>query len=128
MQNRLRIYIAGPYTAPTEAERVVNTQRAIAAGLKIFRLGHIPYIPHLTHYVDIYAQSTGVRMTWDDYIALDLAWLEVCDALLYLGPSKGADLELQYATDLGKTIFRAISEIPSRNNARRDVGSVAERR
>jgi hypothetical protein len=109
--SKLRIYIAGPYSAPSEDERELNARRAIEAGLALFKLGHTPFIPHLTHYVDLHAHRTGVVMTWDDYIRLDLEWLDVCDALLYLGPSKGADLELQYALKAGKRVFRSLLEI-----------------
>lgn len=109
--SKLRIYVAGPYSAPSEDERELNTRRAIEAGLALFKLGHTPFIPHLTHYVDLHAHRTGVVMTWDDYIRLDLEWLDVCDALLYLGPSKGADLELQYALKAGKRVFRSLLEI-----------------
>jgi hypothetical protein len=42
----------------------------------------------------------------------DKPWLEACDALLFLGPSKGADVELQHARQLGKTIYWALDEIP----------------
>jgi len=108
---KLKIYVAGPYSASSEHERELNTRRAIDAGLALFKLGHAPFIPHLTHYVDLQAHRTGVAMTWDDYIRLDLAWLDVCDALLYLGPSKGADLELQYALKAGKRVFRSLKEV-----------------
>lgn len=128
MQNRLRVYVAGPYSAPTEAERLANTQRAIAAGLEIFALGHVPYIPHLTHYVDAYAQQSGFQMRWEDYITLDLAWLDLCDALLYLGPSRGADLELQYAKNEGKIIFHSIAGITRCVDLMRDVSVASERR
>jgi hypothetical protein len=50
-------------------------------------------------------------MTWQDYMRLDLEWLKVCDALLFLGPSKGADMELQYALKAGIRVFRSLSEI-----------------
>jgi hypothetical protein len=111
MQSKLKIYVAGPYSASSEEARELNTRKAIEAGLAVFKLGHIPFIPHLTHYMDLHAHRTGVVMTWDDYIRLDLAWLDVCDALLYLGPSKGADLELQYAIKSGKRVFRSLREI-----------------
>jgi hypothetical protein len=109
--SKLKIYVAGPYSAPSEEEREQNTRRAIEAGLALFKLGHTPFIPHLTHYVDLHAHRTGVVMSWDDYIRLDLEWLDVCDALLYLGPSKGADIELQYALKTGKRVFQSLSEI-----------------
>ncbi len=107
----MRIYVAGPYSASTAHERELNTRKAIEAGLALFKLGHSPFIPHLTHYVDLHAHRSGIVMTWEDYIRLDLAWLDVCDALLYLGSSRGADLELDYALKAGKRVFRSLSEV-----------------
>ena len=41
-----------------------------------------------------------------------LVWLAQCEAILYLGPSKGADIELAEAERLGLKIYRSVSEIP----------------
>jgi hypothetical protein len=112
MDKSLRIYIAGPYTAANPKGHEVNTSRAIDAGIAIFRKGHFPYIPHLTHFIDLQAKRTGVKLSWSDYITWDMPWLEVCDALLYLGKSKGADLELAKARELKKTLFFSITEVP----------------
>src|SRR6266436_7940485 len=113
MSKPLRIYIAGPYTAQDHDGHESNTHRAIDAGIAVFRKGHYPYIPHLTHYVDLRAKGTGTNLTWADYIAWDMPWLDMCDALLYLGKSKGADIELERARKLKKEIFFSLSEIPS---------------
>jgi hypothetical protein len=86
--------------------------RAIDAGLFLFRLGHVPYIPHLTHFVDERAAEIGVPMQWSDYINWDLEWLRSCDALLFLGESKGANIELHEAEQLDKIIFRSLEEVP----------------
>ena len=117
MTKALRIYIAGPYTSLDEKGHELNTHRAIDAGISVFQRGHHPYIPHLTHYVDIRAKATGMELSWSDYIKWDLPWLDMCDALLYLGKSKGADLELQRAKELGKRIYFSIAEIPDATNA-----------
>jgi Domain of unknown function (DUF4406) len=126
MAKSLLVYIAGPYTAPDESGHETNTQRAIDAGIEVFRRGHFPYIPHLTHYVDMHAKRRGIKLDWADYIEWDLPWLDMCDALLYLGASKGADLELNRARELGKRIFLALSEVPRvkrRKSPNRDVSS-----
>jgi hypothetical protein len=112
MTKALRIYVAGPYTSPDENGLELNTHRAIDAGLSVFQKGHYPYIPHLTHYVDIRAKAGRIELSWSDYIKWDLPWLDVCDALLYLGKSKGADLELERAKKQGKRIYLSIAEIP----------------
>jgi hypothetical protein len=112
MSKRLRIYIAGPYTASDLCGHELNTYRAIDAGIAVFHKGHYPYIPHLTHYVDLRAKGTGVNLSWSDYIKWDLPWLDMCDALLYIGKSKGADLELARARKHKKTVFFSVSEVP----------------
>lgn len=109
----LKIYIAGPYTAETEEQRLKNVQAAIDASFTIFFKGHFPYVPHLTHFVDLRANEVGHNLTWEDYIRWDMPWVEVCDALLYLKSSRGADLELHHAKTLGKQIFFSVDEIPS---------------
>ena len=108
----LRIYIAGPYSGRDREDIERNVNRAIDAGIEIFLKGHFPYVPHLTDLVDLRAKKTGKELTWDDFIRWDMPWLKVCDALLHLGTSKGADLELEEAKRLGKRIFHSIAEIP----------------
>jgi len=94
--NQLLVYVAGPYSASTAERRERNVEAAVDAGVALFQRGHFPYIPHLTHFVDLRAKQTGITLEWEDYISWDLPWLERCDALLYLGSSKGADLELRF--------------------------------
>lgn len=116
---RLRIYIAGPYTAATREGIEANVNRAIDAGIAIFRKGHFPYVPHLTDLVDKRAKEIGLDLTWQDFIEWDKPWLIASDAVLYLGKSNGADLELEEAKRLGKYIFNSIDEIPDLRAAER---------
>jgi Fe2+ transport system protein FeoA len=51
-------------------------------------------------------------MSWADYIEWDKIWLAECDALLFLGNSKGANLELEIAKKLGKPIFFNVNSVP----------------
>lgn len=108
----MKIYIAGPYTAPSRKDRFENVNRAIDAGIELLRMGHVPFIPHLTHFVDERAMEKTIRITWEDYIAWDIEWLKECDALLFLGHSKGATLERDTAIKLNKKIFYSIESIP----------------
>lgn len=108
----LRIYIAGPYSADTPEEREQNVERAIDVGLQLIRKGHAPFIPHLTHYVDLRAINLGESVTWQNYLTWDLSWLEVSDALLFMSSSPGAELERDRAKALGKPIFESVDEIP----------------
>ena len=110
--NFLKIYIAAPYSADTEEEQIKNTEVVIDAALTLFQKGHFPYIPHLTHWVDKRAKETEIAMEYEDYMKWHRPWLEACDAFLYLNSSKGTDLELQIAKDLGKPIFYSVDEVP----------------
>ena len=108
----LRIYVAGPYTASSESELLSNVDRAIDAALALYKKGHFPYVPHLTHFIDDRARRSGVEMAWEDYVfRWDSAWLELCDALLFLADSPGARKELELAQRLGKKIFYSLDEV-----------------
>ena len=109
------IYVAGPYTGSSRLEIEENVNRAIDYGIEIFHRGHSPYVPHLTDLIDRRAKEVGKEMSWGDFMAWDAPWLEVCDALLFIGESKGANIELEEAKQLGKTVFYSISEVPSLN-------------
>jgi hypothetical protein len=109
----LRIYVAGPYTAPSLDKIESNVNAAIDAGIEVFRRGHFPYVPHLTHFVDKRANEIGKPLQWEDFIVWDRAWLGKAEAILYLGSSPGADLELKLAISQGKKVFRSIDDVPT---------------
>lgn len=109
----MKIYIAGPYTAPSNSEIQANVNRAIDVAIKVYKKGHFPYLPHLTHWIDLRSKETDQGLKWEDYIEMDRIWLESCDALLYLSNSKGADIELEHAKKQGKKIFYNLDEIPT---------------
>jgi hypothetical protein len=110
----MKIYIAGPYTPATtdshDAPRLAhrNVVRAIRAGIQVFEKGHIPFIPHLTHFIHLEMKR---HLPAEFYRSYDMVWLRYCDALLYLGHSRGAERELEYARKRNLKIFRAIEEI-----------------
>ena len=108
----MKIYIAGPYTAPTAEERLRNVNAIIDVSLRLWKRGHFPYVPHLTHYIDERAMETGVTMAYEEYLAWDNEWLKACDAFLYLAPSRGADIELAEAIRLRIQVFHREQDIP----------------
>ena len=114
--NGLRIYIAGPYTAETQEQQLANAYVAIDAGIAVLLKGHFPFVPHLSHWVDMRAREEGIKLKWEDYIDWDMEWLRQCDALLFLGTSRGANLELEEAQKLNKSIYLSLDKIPSVKN------------
>jgi len=109
----MTIYVAGPYTGSTLEEIEENVQKAMEAGLKIWKKGHFPYIPHLTHWPDILARKLEIEMDWEDYMNWHAPWVVQCDALFLLAESKGALLEYNRAKEEGKIVFHTLDEIPS---------------
>ena len=108
----LLIYVAGPYTGSDRQEIDRNVNRAIDIGIEIFNKGHFPYVPHLTDFVDKRAKELGKELSWEDFMAWDAPWLRICDALFLVGESRGANMELEEARRLGKTIFYSSSGVP----------------
>lgn len=100
------VYISGPLCAGGSDDVEQNVAAAIDAAQAVLDAGAYPYVPHLTVYW--HNRHPGATETW---MALDLAWLQRCDAVIRLpGESKGADLEERAAHELGLPVFRSVSE------------------
>ena len=111
--NPLKIYIAGPISADMEDKVLANCQRAVDAGIELMQKGHFPFVPHLSLWTNTRAKvKHDVEFTWEQWMKLDGAFLQSCDALLYLGSSRGADQELARAKELGLQIFYSVGEVP----------------
>lgn len=103
IQDRSRVYLAGPLSSDPTA----NTHRAIDIGSLIVDMGGDPFIPHLSHYRD-----KRFPRSYSFYVAEDLRWLTVCDALFrFEGESKGADGEVAEAERLGIPVFYTLDEL-----------------
>ncbi|MFA5378735.1 MAG: DUF4406 domain-containing protein [Dehalococcoidia bacterium] len=120
----MRIYIAAPLSAPTFEKMEMNADTAIEAGILLMLAGHTPFIPHLMLYVDKYyhdcemdrADVLGV-LDYEDYMKYDLAWLRMCDAILWLSSSPGADRELMIAQKIGLKVFKSVTEVLKHDTA-----------
>lgn len=108
----MKIYVAGPYSADSAEQIVRNVNAALDAGLRLARRGHQPFIPHLTHFLEMRGQETGEGLAYEWYLAYDHFWLTCCDALLLLAHSPGADKELMWAKQRGLLVFMSEDEIP----------------
>ena len=107
------IYVSGKYSAPTLEEKEYNTNLAIDAGIQVMLKGHEVIVPHLSHWLDLRAQSKGITLTWQDFMDTDIEIIKRCDAILYISSSKGADLELEEAKNWGLEVFYSIDEVPN---------------
>lgn len=107
-----RLYVSGPYTADTWEGKLENTNKAIDAGRAALKKGYAPVIPHLSHFFDLRAVEAGEEVTYNEYMEWDIMLLFGCNYFLYLGDSKGAEIELQIAKSMGIPIYYSIDELP----------------
>lgn len=96
----LRVYVSGPLTSSGSFNG--NTRRAIDVAERLRRGGLVPFVPHLFGTWELLYPGT----TYDQWMALDLAWLDACDVLVRLsGESRGADIEVKHALAHGIPVF-----------------------
>lgn len=111
----MRIFISSPYSngdTSTEAERVANVHRSIDTAEQLVALGHVPFLPLLSHYwQEKFAHDHAFWMKWC------LQWLSVCDAILRLdGTSIGASIEERAAREVGIPVYYSVEDIPGVGN------------
>jgi hypothetical protein len=103
----LTLYVAGPYSADTEAQQLAHVRAAEVAALECMRRGWAVICPHTM--TNGWEHAGG--LTYADFLAMDLELLSRCDALLYLAASPGADKELRRAEACGLRVFRDLGEV-----------------
>lgn len=108
---RIKVYISSPYTYGNKLE---NVKRQMDITDELMNSGFYPFTPLYSHY-----QHTYKPRPYEDWIDVDLVWVEVCDCLLRIIPvidgkeleSKGADIEEAEAKRLKKPIFYYIKDL-----------------
>ena len=107
----LRVYIAGPYTAstPTGVDRNILVAREAMAAL--LRRGHTPFCPHA---MTARFERDFADIGEEEYLRIDLEWLDLCDAILLLPgweTSNGTLGEIERAQMLGLKICYGLDEL-----------------
>ncbi len=102
--NIIKVYIASPYTIGDVA---VNVKVQLDMYDQLMTLGYAPFAPLYSHF-----QHMAHPRPYQDWIKIDLVWVEACDCVLRLpGESKGADGEADYARALNKPVFYSLEEL-----------------
>jgi hypothetical protein len=114
-QRRTRVYVAAPLTCGPVLD---NIRTAILTGTELLDLGYAPFVPHLSAFWDIVEP-----LCYEDWLAHDLEWLAVCDAVLRLpGESPGADREVACARERGLPVYHDLPALLREVPARREEG------
>lgn len=100
----IKVYIASPYT---KGDVAVNVKVQLDMYDQLLTLGYAPFAPLYSHF-----QHMVHPRPYEDWIKIDLVWVEVCDCLLRLpGESKGANGEVEYAKLLNIPVFYSLEEL-----------------
>ena len=103
------IYVAGPYSAPTEYEVGQNIREAEALALEVWKTKKAAAVcPHMN------TAHWGGVLSHADFIAGDLEIISRCDAILLMPKwesSKGARQEYQFAMDNGIFVFYTLEAL-----------------
>jgi len=99
MSNPLRVYVAGPYSAPDHMQVLRNIRRGQNAAKKILDSGHYPFCPFIDYQLLFHGDENTSIETLYKY---SLAFLEVCDVMIMLPgyeESKGCKGEIEFANE-----------------------------
>lgn len=108
MKEKIRVYIASPYTNG-DREKLAELQMDVAAIL--LKSGFNPYAPLYNHYIQDNHSELNYGFPWLD---IDKSWLSLCDIMVRIFPkdinnyrieSIGADEEEDFAKKTGIPIF-----------------------
>ena len=110
------IGIAGPYSADSPEQRQRNLNALNQAAVAVLRLGHIPVIG-VNAALPVVAFLGAERNSYEAIMAISLALMDKCDALLILGESPGVNRERELVESKGLPVYYALSEIPATASA-----------
>lgn len=104
------IAVAGPYSSETEEQRQRNLHALNKAAVAVLKIGHIPVIG-VNAALPVVAQLDGNQ--YEKIMAISLALMDKCDAILVIGESPGVARELAVFESKGLPVYRDVTEIPT---------------
>lgn len=113
------IAVAGPYSAPSAEQRRANLDAMNRAAAEVFRRGHIPVVGVNTSLPVVDMLDAGDR--YEAIMKISLGVVGVCDAILVIGESPGANRERDLLLSQGKRVFTTLADIPLEAQANTSV-------
>ena len=104
------IAVAGKYSAETEAERQKNFDAMNESAARLLELGHTPIIG--VNAALPVVERAEVADEYEAIMQISMAVISVCEAILVISNSKGADRERDLFIAKGKPVYYSIGEIP----------------
>jgi len=104
------IAVAGKHSAKTEAERRKNFDAMNEIAARLLELGHTPIIGVNAALPVI--ERSDVADKYEAIMQISMAVISVCEAILVISNSKGADRERDFFIAKGNPVYYSIDEIP----------------
>ena len=106
------IAVAGPYSADTLEQRQRNLDAMNEAAAGVMNRGHIPVIG-VNAALPIVERLGPDTNQYEAMMAISLALVDKCEAILIIGESAGVDREREVIRSKGLAVFSDLSEVPT---------------
>lgn len=104
------IGVAGPYSAPTAAQRQTNLDAMNIAAARLLERGHIPFIG-VNAALPVADQTEDTNHD-EAIMRISLALIDQCDGLLLLAESPGANRERDLILSKGLPVYYRLEDVP----------------
>ncbi|OLE54243.1 MAG: hypothetical protein AUG51_09225 [Acidobacteria bacterium 13_1_20CM_3_53_8] len=105
------IAVAGPYSADTSEQRQRNLDAMNEAAAAVMMRGHIPVIG-VNAALPVVECLRAEANRYEAIMAISLALVNKCEAILMIGESPGANRERDIIKGKGLPVYKDVSEIP----------------
>lgn len=106
------IAVAGPYSAETAEQRQRNVDEMNKAAARVMKLGHIPVIG-VNAALPVVERLGPEADHYEAMMAISLALVDKCDAILILGESAGVNRERDLIKSTGRRVYLSVDDIPA---------------
>ena len=103
---RLRVYVAGPLTAMTDAGMEANVRNAMQVADELMKRGHAPFVPHLSHFANAVHPHA-----YREWLEVDFAWVTRSDVLFMIADSPGTRQEVMVAAACRIPVVRSLEAL-----------------
>ena len=105
---RLRVYVAGAYSAPNVIGVLDNMRRGMLLAYKVLKAGFAPFVPWFDYHFSLMGP-----VPLEEYLEYSMAWLEASDVILVqpegAEESEGTQAEIARAKEIGVPIAHSVS-------------------
>lgn len=112
MKRRLRVYVAGPYSANNVMDVLRNIRKGTYVSYQLMTMGFAPFCPWLD--ADFVYQDQGDLLKKDDFYEYSLEWMLASQAVLLQGDwknSTGTLKEIEEANKNNIPVFENLNEL-----------------